>query len=49
MVVLVLDAAGQQVLGFQFKPVAVAVLCADLDGCGAGHGAVVAREGQAAS
>jgi hypothetical protein len=48
MVVLVLDAAGQQVLGFQLEPLAVAVLCADLDGHGAGHGAVVAREGQAA-
>ncbi len=41
MVVLVLDAAGQQVLGFQFKPVAVAVLCTHLDGGGTGHRTVV--------
>ncbi len=31
VVVLVLDAAGQHVFGFQFKPVAVAVLRFDLD------------------
>jgi hypothetical protein len=48
MVVLVLDAAGQQTLGLQLEPIAVAVLCADSDGGRAGHCAVVAGEGQAA-
>ena len=43
-----LDAAGQHVFGFQFKPVAVAVLCLDLDLFGAGNGAVVAGKRQAA-
>jgi len=48
MVVLVLDAAGQQVLSLQLEPVAVAVLCTHLDGSGTGHSTVVAGEGQAA-
>ena len=48
MVVLMLDAAAQQILGFQLKPLTVAVLCAHLDSDGAGHGAVMAREGQTA-
>ena len=44
VVILVLDAAGQHVFGFQFKPVAVAVLRFDLDLFGAGNGAVVAGQ-----
>ena len=48
MVVLVLDAAAQQAVSFQLEPFAVAVLCTHLDGNGAGHSAVVSREGQAA-
>ena len=48
MVVLVLDAAAQQILSFQLEPLTVAVLCAHLDRDGAGHSAVVAREGQTA-
>ena len=48
MVVLVLDAAAQQAVSFQLEPFAVAVLCTHLDGNGAGHSAVVPREGQAA-
>ena len=43
-----LDAAAQQILGFQLKPLTVAVLCAHLDSDGAGHGAVMARERQTA-
>ena len=43
-----LDAAAQQIPGFQLKPLTVAVLCAHLDSDGAGHGAVMAREGQTA-
>ena len=48
MVVLVLDAAAQQILGFQLEPLTVAILCAHLDRDRAGHGAVMAREGQTA-
>jgi hypothetical protein len=48
MVVLVLDAAAQQAVSFQLEPFAVAVLRTHLDGNGAGHSAVVPREGQAA-
>ena len=48
MVVLMLDAAGEHVIGLQFKPLAVAVLCLDLDVLRALDRAVMSREGQAA-
>ena len=48
MVVLMLDAAGEHVIGLQFKPLAVAVLCLDLDVLRALDRAVMSRERQAA-
>ena len=48
VVVLMLDAAGQQALGLQLKPVPVAVLCTDFDSRRAGHCTVMAREREAA-
>ena len=48
MVVLMLDAAGEHVVGLQFKPLTVAVLGLDLDMLRTLDRAVMPREGQAA-
>ena len=48
MVVLMLDAAGQHIIGLHLKPFAMAILRLDLDMLRALDRAVVPREGQAA-
>ena len=48
VIVLVLDAAGQHIVGLHFKPFAMAVLGLDLDMLRALDCAVMPREGQAA-